>query len=86
MSFMSISREDTAYPQMPVLLIAIVISPGCKLSPFSTSSLLGTASPTQRSCAGLVYTPMLAFEDATSVIVVEDMSCLVQRGISQRMS
>ena len=44
----------STYPQMPVLLMAIVTSPGCRLSPFSTSSLLGDASPTHRSCAGLV--------------------------------
>ena len=38
------------YPQIPVLLIAMVTSPGCKFSPCATSSCVGTASATQRSC------------------------------------
>jgi hypothetical protein len=50
------------YPQIPVLLIPTVTSPGFKLSPFSTLSREGAASATHRSCCGFVYTPILAFE------------------------
>jgi hypothetical protein len=54
-------------PQIPVLLIPTVTSPGFKLSPFCTLSTEGVASATHRSCAGFVYTPMLAF-DGFSII------------------
>jgi hypothetical protein len=43
-----------SYPQIPVLFTATVISPSLSASPFSTSSLLGDVSATQRSCSGLV--------------------------------
>jgi hypothetical protein len=50
-----------SYPQIPVLLIAIVTSPGCKFFPVSTDSSEGSASPTQSLCSGFVYTPILGF-------------------------
>jgi hypothetical protein len=51
------------HPQIPVLLIPIVTSPCFKLSPFRTLSREGSASATQSSCAGFVYTAMFALED-----------------------
>ena len=74
-----------AYPQIPVLLIATVTSPGFRLSPFSTSSCEGTASATHKSCAGFVYTPIFAFEGFTVVVVVADILYLAQQGASQSM-
>jgi hypothetical protein len=78
--------HSLTYPQIPVLFMATVISPGFKLSPFSTSSCVGTASATQRSCAGFVYTPMLAFAGWTAVaVVVVDILFLLQQGASHSM-
>lgn len=61
---------ETAYPHMPVLLMAMVTSPGWRLSPLVASCWVGTASATQRSWAGFVYTPMLGLEGFTVVVVV----------------
>lgn len=61
---LAVLPEDliATYPQIPVLLIATVTSPGFKLSPFWTLSRDGVASATHSSCCGFVYTPILAFE------------------------
>lgn len=63
----------TLYPHIPVLLTAMVTSPVLSVSPFSSDSRLGSAGAIQRSWAGLVYTPMLALDGFTNVVVVEDM-------------
>jgi hypothetical protein len=76
---------------MPVLRIAIVTSPGFNSSPFCTTSTLGAASATQRSCFGFVNTPMLLFAacaapaapplvDAGLILPVDVCSCM--RGAS----
>jgi hypothetical protein len=57
-----LERRLATYPQIPVLLIPTVTSPGFKLSPFSTVSREGVASATHSSCCGLVNTPIFAFE------------------------
>src|SRR5687767_357645 len=57
------------YPQIPVLRIATVTSPGFRSSPDLTLSTLGVVSLTQRSCLGLVKTPILGFSDLTSPLV-----------------
>lgn len=60
------------YPQMPVLLMAIVTCPSLRSSPFCTLSSVGVASLIHRSCLGLVKTPMLflvAFVAAASTVV-----------------
>lgn len=57
-----------AYPHMPVLLMPIVTWPSLRLSPPLMLSRLGCDSPTQRSWAGLVYTPTL---DLVTVVVVD---------------
>ena len=41
-------------PHMPVLLTAIVTSPGLSMFPFWRDSRLGSAEATQRSCLGFV--------------------------------
>ena len=65
------------YPQIPVLFMAMLTSPGSSL-PDCTSSRLGSASATQRSCSGFVKTPMLDFVGWVSVVVVveDDMLTL----------
>lgn len=60
-----------AHPHIPVLLMAMVTSPGFKSLPSCTESREGSASATQRSCSGFVKTPMLGFDAV--VVVVEDI-------------
>lgn len=64
--------DFTSLPQMPVLLMATMTSPSLRFSPFSRVSTDGSASATQRSCLGFVYTPMffLAGFSAVAVVVV----------------
>lgn len=57
------------YPQIPVLLIAIVTSPGFRPSPFCTLSTVGSASLIHRSCFGFVKMPMFALVGLTIVAV-----------------
>jgi hypothetical protein len=68
--------HTATYPQIPVLLIPTVTSPGFKLSPFWTLSRDGVASATHRSCWGFVYTPILAFEGFS----IEDLGISVAEG------
>jgi hypothetical protein len=46
--------DEGTDPQMPVLLMATVTSPGWRFCPLATSSCEGNASPTHKSWAGLV--------------------------------
>ena len=62
------------YPQIPVLLMAIDTSPSFKPSPFCMDSSEGSDSAIQRSCAGLVNTPM--FDLVIVVVEVADMLTL----------
>ena len=62
-------QKCTSEPQMPVLLIAIVTSPGLSDCPLVASSTEGCAGAIHRSCAGLVYTPMFGLLTLISVVV-----------------
>lgn len=64
-------------PQIPVLLMFSKTSPSFKSPPFCTLSKVGSASATQSSCAGFVYTPMLALVGLTSVTVVVLISAVL---------
>lgn len=55
-------RGYSPYPQMPVLLMAIVTCPSFSPSPFCTLSSVGPVSLIHRSWLGFVNTPMLAFD------------------------
>lgn len=68
-------------PQMPVLLIATVTSPSSSEEPLWTSSSEGSASATQRSCLGLVQTPMLALVALVSVVVVVEDIVMAVGGV-----
>lgn len=61
-------QKCTSEPHMPVLLIAIVTSPGCSDVFAWTSSRLGSAGAIQRSCDGFVQTPMLGFVGEMAVM------------------
>lgn len=54
------STTVVTYPQMPVLLMAMVTCPSFNSSPFCTLSNVGAASLIHKSCLGFVKTPMLA--------------------------
>jgi len=66
------SNNERTHPQMPVLLMATVTSPGLSEAPDWTCSSEGSASATQRSCSGLVQTPMFGLVIWVSVLVVEE--------------
>lgn len=55
--------EASSYPQIPVLRMAMVTSPGFKSDPAATLSAVGSAGLIHKSWLGLVYTPMLGLRD-----------------------
>lgn len=81
------SQTQILYPQIPVLLTAIVTSPGFKLSPFCTLSTVGAASLIQRSCLGLVKMPMFALVGFTIVAVplIFRMEATISTGLQRRL-
>jgi hypothetical protein len=54
---------------MPVLLMATSTSPSLSAAPDWTSSSEGSAGAIHRSCAGLVYTPMLGAVACVTCVV-----------------
>lgn len=53
--------------------MATITSPGLRLSPFCTASREGSAAAIQRSCLGLVKTPILGFSALDVVVCVDDI-------------